>query len=313
MSYYPLGHIIKNRREELQLSQEELADGICSVSTLSRIENGERMPSKNHYEMLMQRLGYSALSLDYFTDKQDFIIHELKFKIRHAYIEKQFDLCQKLLEEFDALSGERDPVDVQFIALYDTLLHEKQIPVTEKLEGLEAALRLTCPQYGDGFEPKVLSYEEIIILNNIAINYEAVGKRPRAIELLYAIKNYYDRQISSAEESLRTQPMILYNLSANLGMAGRYDECIAVCDEAISLARRTYRYSFYEKILYNRAWSMLRRNREGDREKAKIYLKQAYSFAYAVEDAPVMEKIRTYYRQNFSEDIAEETNQPAGE
>ena len=70
MSYYPLGYIIKNRREELQLSQEDLAEGICSVSTLSRIENGERMPSKNHYEMLMQRLGYSALSLDYFTDKQ---------------------------------------------------------------------------------------------------------------------------------------------------------------------------------------------------------------------------------------------------
>ena len=59
MSYYPLGHIIKNRREELQLSQEDLADGICAVATLSRIENGERMPSKNHYEMLMQRLGYA--------------------------------------------------------------------------------------------------------------------------------------------------------------------------------------------------------------------------------------------------------------
>ena len=313
MSYYPLGHIIKNRREELQLSQEDLADGICAVATLSRIENGERMPSKNHYEMLMQRLGYSALSLDYFTDKQDFIIHELKFKIRHAYIEKEFGQCRRLLEKLTSFTGERSTIDTQFISLYDTLLNDNALSAAETLERLEAALRLTCPKYGKDFVPKVLSYEEIIILNNIAINYEAVGKRPRAIELLYAIKNYYDRQISSAEESLRTQPMILYNLSANLGMAGRYDECIAVCDEAISLARRTYRYSFYEKILYNRAWSMLRRNREGDREKAKIYLKQAYSFAYAVEDAPVMEKIRTYYRQNFSEDIAEETNQPAGE
>ena len=313
MSYYPLGYIIKNRREELQLSQEELAEGICSVSTLSRIENGERMPSKNHYEMLMQRLGYSAISMDYYTDKSDFLLHELKFKIRHAYIEKEFGQCRRLLEKLTSLTGERSTIDTQFISLYDTLLNDNALSAAETLERLEAALRLTCPKYGKDFVPKVLSYEEIIILNNIAINYEAVGKRPRAIELLYAIKNYYDRQISSAEESLRTQPMILYNLSANLGMAGRYDECIAVCDEAISLARRTYRYSFYEKILYNRAWSMLRRNREGDREKAKIYLKQAYSFAYAVEDAPVMEKIRTYYRQNFSEDIAEETNQPAGE
>ena len=64
MAVFQLGPIIRNRRIELGLSQEDLADGICSVPTLSRIENGERMPTKNHFEMLMQRLGYSAMSLD---------------------------------------------------------------------------------------------------------------------------------------------------------------------------------------------------------------------------------------------------------
>jgi len=54
MSVFQLGPILKARREELGLSQEDLADGICSVPTLSRIENGERMPTKNHFEMLMQ-------------------------------------------------------------------------------------------------------------------------------------------------------------------------------------------------------------------------------------------------------------------
>ena len=303
MSYLQIGYIIKTRREQLQLSQEDLADGICSVSTLSRIENGERMPSKNHYEMLMQRLGYSALSLDYFTDKQDFIIHELKFKIRHAYIEKEFGQCRRLLEKLTSLTGERSTIDTQFISLYDTLLNDNALSAAETLERLEAALRLTCPKYGKDFVPKVLSYEEIIILNNIAINYEAVGKRPRAIELLYAIKNYYDRQISSAEESLRTQPMILYNLSANLGMAGRYDECIAVCDEAISLARRTYRYAYYEKTLYNRAWSLLRRNHTGDREQARLSLKQAYSFAHSVDDSEMMDIFQDFYKKNFYEEM----------
>ena len=303
MSYLQIGYIIKTRREQLQLSQEDLADGICAVATLSRIENGERMPSKNHYEMLMQRLGYSALSLDYFTDKQDFIIHELKFKIRHAYIEKEFGQCRRLLEKLTSLTGERSTIDTQFISLYDTLLNDNALSAAETLERLEAALRLTCPKYGKDFVPKVLSYEEIIILNNIAINYEAVGKRPRAIELLYAIKNYYDRQISSAEESLRTQPMILYNLSANLGMAGRYDECIAVCDEAISLARRTYRYAFYGKTLYNRAWSLLRRNHTGDREQARLSLKQAYSFAHSVDDSEMMDIFQDFYKKNFYEEM----------
>ena len=62
MAVFQLGPIIRNRRTELGLSQEDLADGICSVPTLSRIENGERMPTKNHFEMLMQRLGCNLRS-----------------------------------------------------------------------------------------------------------------------------------------------------------------------------------------------------------------------------------------------------------
>ena len=59
MSIFLLGPLIKQKREELGLTQEDLADGICSVPTLSRIENGERLPDKQHSEMLLQRLGYS--------------------------------------------------------------------------------------------------------------------------------------------------------------------------------------------------------------------------------------------------------------
>ena len=69
MSIYLFGPLIKQRREELGYTQEDLADGICSVPTLSRIENGERIPTKQHSEMLLQRLGYS----DSFQAKQLFM------------------------------------------------------------------------------------------------------------------------------------------------------------------------------------------------------------------------------------------------
>lgn len=107
MAVFQLGPILKARREELGLSQEDLADGICAVPTLSRIENGERLPTKNHFEMLMQRLGYSAMSMDFFTDKQDFLIHELKFKTRQAYIDKKYPLARKLLDELEDMLENR--------------------------------------------------------------------------------------------------------------------------------------------------------------------------------------------------------------
>ena len=99
MAVFQLGPILKARREELGLSQEDLADGICAVPTLSRIENGERLPTKNHFEMLMQRLGYSAMSIDFFSDKQTFRLHELKIKTRYAYMTEDYSLAKTRCDE----------------------------------------------------------------------------------------------------------------------------------------------------------------------------------------------------------------------
>ena len=304
MSVFQLGPVIRNRREELGFSQEDLADGICSVPTLSRIENGERMPTKNHYEMLMQRLGYSAMSLDYFADKQAFLIHELKFKIRHAYIEQNQALSKRYLEEFRDLLSNPTHVDKQFLSLYNTLLNQKTLSNEEKLEQFENALRLTCPKYQTCFIPKILSYEEIILLNNIAICYDVRGERSRTIDMLYAIKNYYERQVISSDEALRTQTMILYNLSKALGLEARYDECIEVCNQAIRIARRTGRCQDLGKTMFNYAWAHLHRNQNGDREVAKQSIKQAYCFAFTMGNTKEIDFFRCFYEEEFSEKIS---------
>lgn len=303
MSVFQLGSVIRNRREELGFSQEDLADGICSVPTLSRIENGERMPTKNHFEMLMQRLGYSAMSLDYFTDKRDFLIYELKIKIRNVYVEQDYSLARKYLGELRGLLKDTDAVDTQFISLYDILLNQQELPVEERLEQFEKALRLTCPSYQGSRIPKVLSYEEIILLNNIAICYGVKEQRDRAIDILYALKNYYERQVISADEALRTQPMILYNLSKVLGLEGRYDECIEVCNQGIRIARRAGRCQVLGKTLFNHAWAHLQRDQIGDREIAKHSFKQAYCFAFAMGNSKEMEVFERFYVDTFSEDI----------
>ena len=44
MRKYYIGEIIKKRRKELHLTQEQLAEGICEAVTISRIENGYQTP-----------------------------------------------------------------------------------------------------------------------------------------------------------------------------------------------------------------------------------------------------------------------------
>ena len=303
MAVFQLGPILKARREELGLSQEDLADGICAVPTLSRIENGDRMPTKNHFEMLMQRLGYSAMSIDFFSDKLTFRLHELKIKTRYAYMAEDYSLAKTRFDEFDGLLDNPTNIDKQFSILYKTLLNKEQYDTTSRLKQFEDALKLTCPKYDTGYIPHVLSYEEIILLNNIALCNDAAGDRNRAIFILYTLKEYYEHQIISTDEALRTQLMILYNLSKFLGLSGRYDECVEICDLGIRIARATGRCQFLSRTLYNRSWALLRRNNAGDRDLAEISLKQAINFSDTMMKQKETEFLRNFYRQSFERDI----------
>ena len=115
MPYYHFGLILKGRREALGLTQEDLADGICSVPSLSRIENGERRPTKENFEMLLQRLGYSDAVFDEYVDEKTLMQHEMKFKIRHAIINNQLDKARLLLTEYEANSDPDSRIDQQFV------------------------------------------------------------------------------------------------------------------------------------------------------------------------------------------------------
>ena len=298
MAVFQLGPIIRNRRLELGLSQEDLADGICSVPTLSRIENGERMPTKNHFEMLMQRLGYSAMSLDFFTDRRDFQIHELKFQIRQAYVTKDIPLSERLLGTYKELISSDSNIDQQFFLLYDTLLNLDQYSTEEQLTLFESTLRLTCPSYGSSRIPHVLSYEEIILLNNIAICYGLTNAQHHAISILRTLRTYYDTQVINSEEALRTQQMVLYNLSKALGIAGYYDECLEICDECIHIAKRTARCTYLGEVLYNRAWALVKRNQDGDMMAAANYAAQARNFFYIMGDTNYVRRTDTFIEVN---------------
>lgn len=304
MAILQFGFLIKKRREDLGLTQEELADGICSVPTLSRIENGERLPHNNNLEVLLQRLGYSSNIVNSFVSEKDFAIHEKKFEIRQAYMSKQFETAKELVEEYERLLNGNDPINRQFLILYQTLLQQEQMPNKEKLERYETAIRLTCPGYASKRIPHILSYEEIILLNAIASCYDYKGERRQAVDILFHIKDYYDHHVVNTEEALRTQPLILYNLSKMLGLEGRYDECVDICNLGIRVARANGRCALLDKTLYNRAWALMKRGQEGDRIAAKQDAKQAYYFAEIMGNRENAETYRKFLLEAFSEEIS---------
>lgn len=299
MPIFQFGFMIKQRREELGYTQEDLADGICSVPTLSRIENGDRMPTREHFEMLIQRLGYSDTMLDVYVDEKQFHLHELKYRIRQAIILNQLLEAQNLLFQYEGRIDNPTPIERQFIILIGTLSRTSEFTPKGRLEKFEEAILLTCPKYESGKYPQVMSFEEIIILNNIAVCHAQMSNYEQAIKILYHLNKYYENHVMNTEEILRTQPLILYNLSKYLGITGHYDECIEIADFGIRMARQTGRCSFMDGLLYNRAWALVRRKRTGDNEIACISAKQAYQLALILEKPDAAALYRTFLSTSF--------------
>ena len=281
MAISQIGTIIKRRRIELGLSQEDLSDGICAVTTLSRIESCERMPTQNHLELLLQRIGYSEMMLQSYVTESEFLAHELKFKIRQSYMEKDVTTARKLLQQFEAIVTKPSPIEKQFVLLHRVLLYPDRYSLKESLQELEWAICLTCTRYKQGRFPFLLSYDEIVLLNNIAITYAECSRGKEAVNILYSIADYYDSHMVNAEEALRTEPMTLYNLSKYLGLENRYNECIAVCERGIRLAQTTGRCQCFAQTLYNKAWALVKRNQGDDLAQAKILAHHALNVANA--------------------------------
>ncbi|MBQ1604688.1 MAG: helix-turn-helix transcriptional regulator, partial [Lachnospiraceae bacterium] len=117
-----IGEVIRKKRVELKLTQEELADEICSVGYLSKIENGIREPSSRIVRMLLERLG-ATQDIGFKSGNQvaDFRHNVIRMEIMRA-IENQnvYEVEEKLWIMKQLLNSE-DVDDLQFYEMSDLI------------------------------------------------------------------------------------------------------------------------------------------------------------------------------------------------
>lgn len=303
MAVYNIGKFIKEKRERLGINQDELCEGICSPATISRIEAGGRIPKSKVIVPLLQRLGLSDFIVDSMSTKEELEGMELITKMRSSYVNGNMEAAKTAFAEVKPHYEDLPINGRQFCRLFETILKvdSGELDYSQALPIYEDIMRMTVPGYSIDRLPRLMSFEEINVLNNIAIAYGKTGGMDTAIAIYYAIKQFYDRHSTNIDNVLRTLPMIYYNLSKYLGLSGRYDECVRICEEGINYIRLSGRYGRYSYILYNLAWVLLRRKNMGDLERADFVLKTAYCSALMTEGKTgLVQDIQTMYRNNYN-------------
>ena len=122
-----IGSIIRKRRQELGLTQEQLCRGICETVTLSRIENGKQTPSRSKLNALLQRLGMPGERYYALLSEQEMKISNLQTEIVSCNVLGQREQGLKKLEELERMMEADDHLTRQFVLRCRALLGGRQV------------------------------------------------------------------------------------------------------------------------------------------------------------------------------------------
>ncbi len=307
MATYAIGHVLRRLREYKKLTQEDLSDGICSTVTLSKIENGVQSPRKEHFEALMQRLGYSADNFfcTFYADDEYAAFEkteELKLAIANFDFPKARGLIAQL--EGDRFFAKEFNLQLLLSSKAAVLLHERQ-DLDQALALLLQALQITIPKFQlDRIGDLFLTHEEIVAINMIAILYYDQGMLEQAIDILLQLKDRLDKTYVDEKEKARTYPMIVYNLTKYLIEAKRFNDALPLCETTRRFCSRNGAVDLLPFIVFNQACCLCEM---GNPDPCTELFRQAYYALRLVENYTHANEVRNEVLEKYGINIVSQT------
>ena len=307
MKQLQIGSIIKQRRIELGLTQEELCEGICSPPTICRIEKGKQTPSISKLNALLSRLGLPNEKYYAVMSSEDVQIEELKLKITSCNMRRDFKEGLSYLAHLQKLAEKDDILTQQFIlrskAILGTFENNVYVPypLEQKLQLLFHALQLTIPNFDPG---DILLYrytlDELKIINQIGVAYGDHGYLQEATDIFYQLIKYFKRKCPISNEFIPTIILIHYNYANYLLEMNRYIESYDIAYTAWDYSIQWGRATYLGSILYILAETSYHL-KEIDKSK-QFYIQSYYVFQSMKNqhDADIIkENIYEYFQINL--------------
>lgn len=270
MANYTIGDIVFESRTARGYSQEELSFGICSTSSLSRIENSGQIPGRKIFEALMQRLGISDSLYSAYISKDEMVICKLIQELAWSLERLELNKSEKIIEKLEPMLGRNSNLEKQYIFfakaniyLHKTGNHEKFFKML--LETIWMTMEDFQP--GKGIERRLLTFHEITILDNIAIELYNGGRREEALMLLYQLKEYMETHIIDEEEKARKYPLIIYNIATMLGTMDKHEEVYELCGQGKTFCVEHNKLIALPYLITNMAYAAAETKRDSEVRK----------------------------------------------
>ncbi len=297
-----VGYVIKKLRKEQKITQEDLCEGICTASYLSRIENGDVNVSDNTINALLQRLGQDASRYLVFKTEKDLELNNQLYQLRRLYSLGQDNSHKQLLAELLIDYDSYDPTIQQFLRLHKfiDLTRDKYDPIEMK-EFLLSALHLTKGSINlHNLSNQLFTQEEIMLLVNIANMIEEIGDVDLTLKILKALKNYLEDQRIAPEFIRRPYPIVLMHLGKTLGLNSNFFEAIHIAEKGIEYCINFDTLTILPSFLYSKGYNL---GKCGFTSDAIRYVTQAYHVAIASNNQAKAQHYKNHLLVNYNLEI----------
>lgn len=306
MSNYRAGDIIRLTRIASGMSQETLSEGICSVQTLHRIENGKTRVKKELYQLLMTKMERIPQKNYAVCVGKDMELLEERMLFEKAMNSFDFNQAEKYLMIMKEKADD-NKITRQYLLKAEALVKHYKHDINEEqlIEKLEQSIAITLPDYKRCLEQKYpFTEQEIMNLMSMANAYFGMDKYDKAIGMYDKLLECLNMDYIVGKQVEHMQMIIMKNKAMLYVNIKQYEKALLLQKEASEIARRNNDGKALSVIIADMSWCILRQIQNGERSVkdmniAEKYLRQGYYIAAARGDDIMKQSFKNGYKKDF--------------
>jgi len=280
-----IGSVVRKCRIGKGITQETLCEGVCSISTLSRIENGDQYPSRKVFTLLVEKMGEEGILYDDYMGDYDYEVFNLS-RMTINYLERneisKAEICMDKLRYITREGKDFDNKEkciYKFIELLfastELALHSKR---DEDVELVQYGYYL-CKEVGKLLDICIKSRIkgdkatfdriEVRMYNLIGIGKFLQKDYKNAIDIWVSLINGYKDKGSDGIIYPKEMASLYCNISAALSGLDMYDEAEIFAEKGLRYCFEGGGLRLVNRLLWNRMYCL---SQKGNVNKAYIDL-----------------------------------------
>lgn len=296
-----VGQYLSTERKKVNYTQEKISDGICSVESYSRIENG-RKPTRNNYKALTEKIGTENRYYIELVNTGNIDALLLRREISYELFMEKNERLPELLEELKTVLGEKEVAkNRQYLEFVQVSIEENTGRKTwnQCCDMFRNILSYTMNEKEIGKKRHVYTMLEINLIDHISVCMAKDGKSEEAMHL---IKAFLDDMDSMKTEKYYETFLAKLNYARWKSDRGNFDEAECIYREGIEQRIRRNKTELLDEYIGEYAYNKYLKNNINEKQDVKRYLLYALVLSRIYGTQRVYKTILQFFKKINEED-----------